>query len=131
MLPKKTESEIFKAFVDEYCIDNNAERAARAIGVRPSDALMRSKRLLAKPEIKELIAIRQDEIKKNASVNPDWVLTELKHQYQMAKADGDRNASIKTLEMLAKHTGLFARDEKQSNNVTVVVQNYADVKIEE
>lgn len=130
IVAKKTESEVIAQFVDEYCIDNDGERAARAIGVRPAESLMRSKRLLAREEVQDAITIRKDEIKREAAVSPDWVLTELKYQYKQARGDNDRSSAIKTLEMLAKHVGLFSDKDKNGGNVTVIVQNYADVKID-
>lgn len=117
-------------FVDEYVIDNNAIRAARAVGVRPSTAEDHAKRWLKRSDVQQSIAVRIDEIKKQAAVSPEWVLTELKYMYQISKADGDMPNSMRALEMLAKHVGLFATPDKNGGNITVVVQNYADVKID-
>lgn len=130
MLVKKTDNEKINEFVDEYCIDHNGERAARAIGVQPSQALMRSKRLLEREDVQQLITIRKDEIHKHAAISPEWVLCEIKYQYLNAKADNDRSNSMKALEMLAKHVQLFADRDKGEAQVTVIVQNYADVKID-
>ena len=54
MKKRMTDVEKVEQFVDEYCIDNDPERAARAIGIKPAESLMRSKRLLAREDVQDM-----------------------------------------------------------------------------
>lgn len=66
-------------FVDEYLIDMNGVRSARAAGYRGTDKSIgvTATRLLAKPRIKEAIQKANEERKKRTQFNADRVLKEL------------------------------------------------------
>jgi phage terminase small subunit len=73
-----------RAFVREYLVDRNATRAAIRAGYSPHTANEQSSELLAKPNIKELVAEKERRLAEAADVDAAMVISELR---QVATAD--------------------------------------------
>lgn len=111
-----------KLFADEYLKDLNATRAAIDAGYSRKTAYSIANENLNKPEIKAYIAQKQQEIAKKNELSVSWVLQELKDTYAACRSaiavldhEGNEtgeyrfeaNASIRALELLGKHVGMF------------------------
>jgi phage terminase small subunit len=73
-----------RAFVREYLVDRNGTAAAVRAGYSPHTANEQSSELLAKPNIKELVAEREQRLAEAAEVDATLVISEL---YKLAVAD--------------------------------------------
>lgn len=94
-------------FVEEYCVDWNATRAAKAAGYSEHSARVQGTQLLAIPTIQEAVAERRKELLDSAEVRAVDVLRELKSigfGGDPKARPGDR---ARALELLGKHLQLF------------------------
>lgn len=76
-----------KRFVEEYLIDMNGARAARAAGYSESAARETASRLLKKPEVAEAVRKARASLSERTEITQDWVL-----QRWAAIADVDKRA---------------------------------------
>ena len=70
-----------KAFCEEYIVDLNATQAAIRAGYSSKRADAIGYDLLRNTEVKRRIGVVMEERSKRTQINADWVLTELKRQY--------------------------------------------------
>jgi phage terminase small subunit len=113
------------AFVREYLIDLNAAAAARRAGYSEKTAKEIGFEHLTKPHIQAAINAEQDARAKRTKITQDYVLAEIKEVFEDAKqraAEGmaDRTNALKALDMLARHVGLFEKDNSQKKTVISV-----------
>lgn len=109
-------------FCDEYLIDFNATRAAIAAGYSKKTAKAIGAENLTKPDINAYIEQKRAEIAKKNELSIEWILTELKDTYQACRSNipvldhegnptgeykFEANASLRALELLGKHIGMF------------------------
>jgi hypothetical protein len=73
-----------RKFVNEYCVDENATRAAIRAGYSQDTARQMGSENLSKPYIREAIAERMAEVAIAASVTPEWVASQWA---KLARAD--------------------------------------------
>ena len=71
-----------QVFVNEYLIDLNATQAAIRAGYSEKAAAEIGCENLIKPNIRDAIAEAQAERAKRTQIDADWVLRELKKQYE-------------------------------------------------
>nr|DAK45868.1 MAG TPA: Terminase small subunit [Caudoviricetes sp.] len=76
-----------KRFVEEYLIDMNGARAARAAGYSESAARETASRLLKTPEVAQAIRKARESLSERTEITQDWVL-----QRWAAIADVDKRA---------------------------------------
>lgn len=65
-----------RRFVNEYCVDENATRAAIRAGYSENGAGQTGHELLKNPEIRKAIAERMEEVAVAASITPEWVVAQ-------------------------------------------------------
>lgn len=146
-----------KRFCEEYIIDLNAPAAYGRAGYSASTATANSYKLLARPHIQEEIQKCLKRRSRRTNVTADFVLTSLvevakrcmqkvpvmefdyeaKEMVQKQAQDEEGNwqgvwefdsaGANRSLELLAKHLGLFEKDNKQKPvsiyDVTLVLNN--------
>jgi phage terminase small subunit len=94
-------------FIDEYLIDKNGSRAARAAGYSEANARATAHLMLKKPRIQTAIQAALDEQKKRTLIEADQVLKDIERIAGKAEAAGEFNAALKGKELLGKHYKLF------------------------
>ena len=112
-----------EAFVQEYMVDLNASQAALRAGYSPHTADRIGQENLHKPVIKRALAYQKQERAEKTGIDAAWVLQELAKQYQKAEAAEDvPGASLKALDLIGRHVGVNAFNEKaggQNAGVTI------------
>ena len=101
-------------FVEEYLVDLNATQAASRAGYSKRTAQRIGSENLCKPLIAEAIAEHRAKVSEAAEVDAAWVLTRLKKEAEGANTAAAR---VSALDKLAKHLGLYERDNAQSQPV--------------
>lgn len=87
-----------RRFVNEYCVDENATRAAIRAGYSENGAGQTAHNLLKITEIQEAIAERMEEVAVAAGITPEWVVA------QWAKiATADPNALVQVRRVCCRH----------------------------
>lgn len=118
-------------FVDEYIKTNDVYEAARAVGVKDHKLDEVALTWPKHPTILAMLEHKRLAVASLEKVEAGWIIAELKDLYKSAKDDGDNVNALKALDMLGKHVGLYAADKNPTDKpVTVVITNYAGVKIE-
>lgn len=143
-----------KRFAEEYLVDLNATQAAIRSGYSEKTAAVIGFENLTKPNIQEYIHELQKELQEKTKIKVEWVVNELVDTYErcrqkVAVLDNlghetgewkfEASSSIKCLELLGKHIGMFkdkveltGKDGKelqtQSNIVVYIPDNGRDGK---
>jgi phage terminase small subunit len=113
------------ALVREYLIDLNAAAAARRAGYSEKTAKEIGFNHLTKIHIQAAIQAEKEKRAERTKITQDYVLAEIKDVFEDAKqkaAEGmtDRTNALKALDMLARHVGLFEKDNSQKKTVISV-----------
>ena len=87
-----------RRFVNEYCVDENATRAAIRSGCPEASAHVTACRWLKEAKIKEAIAERMEECAVAASITPEWVVAQW-----AAIARADPNALVQVRRVCCRH----------------------------
>lgn len=87
-----------RRFVNEYCVDENATRAAIRAGYSENGAGVQGHELLKNIKIKEAIAERKEELAVAASITPEWVVGQW-----AAIAKADPNALMQVRRVCCRH----------------------------
>ena len=125
-------------FVDEYLVDLNATQAAIRAGYSAKTANEQGCRLLTNVSVAEAISQAKKAREARTEVTQDWVIHEMVEQYkaanqripkvafggeQVTDENGnpvfvpvDMGAANKALDMLAKHTGAYEKDNKREHS---------------
>lgn len=104
-----------RAFVQEYLVDLNATQAAIRAGYSPKTANVTACETLTKPYVAEAIRQALDKRAERTEISADWVLNQLIETQDAAYADKQFSASIRALELIGKHLGMF-KDVKGDDN---------------
>lgn len=86
-------------FLIEYYKDNNAPRAAEAIGWSPDYGYA----VLARDDVKAAIDALNARGMRQITVDAEWQLSELVDNHQLARQKGDLSASNRALDYIGKH----------------------------
>jgi phage terminase small subunit len=104
-----------QTFVNEYLIDLNSTQAAIRAGYSAKTARAIGGENLTKPDIAEAIAKAQAERAGRTQIDADWVLRELKKQYEKADTGSEINTALSALEKIGKHNQIQAFVERIAN----------------
>lgn len=94
-------------FINEWLIDKNASRAARAAGYAERSAAHTGYEMLNKPRIQQAIQAALAEQAKRTLIAADQVLKDIERIAAKAEGEGEYNAALKGKELLGKHYKLF------------------------
>lgn len=100
-----------KIFCEEYIIDWNASRAARAAGYSEKTAKDIGCENLAKPNIQAYIAEIQEDLQKQAGISRLSIINELKKIVKDSD-DDEKREKIKAIEVINKMLGFNAAEQK-------------------
>lgn len=106
-----------KAFIDEYLIDLNGAQAAIRAGYAEKSARRMACDNMKNPEVVEAIAKGQDERSKRTKIDADWVLKQLKKQYEKADDGDEIHVALTALEKIGKHNKIQAFIDRISHEV--------------
>jgi hypothetical protein len=95
------------AFVDEWLIDKNGARAARAAGYSVRTAASMAHELLRKPRIKAAVKRALVAQQKRTLLTADQVLLDIDRIAAKAEGAGDFHAALRGKELVGKHYKLF------------------------
>lgn len=106
-------SEKRQIFVDEYCIDRNASRAARAAGYSAGSAKVTASRLLTDANVRAAVTVRELDAEKVLNVTRERVLRALQGAFELAKQQSDPMAMIAACREIARMCGYYAQERKK------------------
>lgn len=133
------------AFVSEYVIDYNGAKAAERAGYSKKTAAVQASKLLKQEKIIEAIKAHQKELIKSKCITEEKVIERLEeilercmkavpvmewdydnHEYvETGEYQFDSKGALKAIEMLGKHIGMFDKENKGDNTITVVLPDRA------
>ena len=94
-------------FVEEYLIDLNAVAAAERAGYSKKSIRSQGSRLLANASVRAAVDAAIAERSNGTWLTAQWVLENLRANYEAALKAGNHTAVNKALELLGKHRGMF------------------------
>ena len=100
-------------FVDEYSVDRNASRAARAAGYSPTSAKVTACRLLTKANVLAAVTEREISARQTLNVTREGVLVALQEAVELSKAQHNPMAMIAGWREIAKICGYYAPERHQ------------------
>lgn len=112
-------------FVQEYLIDLNASAAARRAGYKPDWIKYNATKILTNTNVQAAIQTAINKRAQRTEITQDYVLKEIQSVFEDAKREAengmqDRTNALKALEMLAKHVGLYEKDNIQRQPQIVI-----------
>ena len=96
-----------RRFCEEFLKDLNATQAVVRAGYDTKYPNRIAFQLMENPAIRIAIDAIRSERNKSTDVTKDFVLQAIMKTIRQAEADGNHNAVLRGLEMLAKHLGMF------------------------
>ncbi len=105
-------------FVDEYTLDHNGSRAARAAGYAESSAHVTSSRLLRIDKVKAAIELKQHEIATQYEISKHTVVAELMSAIDLAKTKLDPASMIRAWVEIGKILGHYVPDQTDVSKVS-------------
>ena len=107
-----------RRFCEEYIVDLNARQAAIRAGYKPSNAGTYGTRMLARDDVQAEVARLQAQRSERVQISADAVLREIAHvAMEKEPAPHALNAKMKALDMLARHLGLYTKDNEQQGRM--------------
>lgn len=104
-----------KLFVEAYVSsDGNLTEAARKAGYKGNNLNKVASELKAKPHIKKAIDELTAKKIKELNVTKEYVLRKLVRTVEKAEDDNNHGATLRGLELLAKHLGMFIERQEIS-----------------
>lgn len=100
-------------FVDEYLKDLNAKQAAIRAGYTKNRAEQAGYELLTFPDVQEAVQKAKAERAERMKIDQDYVLELIQEAIKASRAAEDRASFLKAADMLGRHVGLYAKDNKQ------------------
>ena len=118
-------------FCEEYVKDHNGAQAAIRAGYSVRTAREQAAALLTKHHIKALVASLDHKVSDAAGVNAVYLRTKVRDLFERCAASGSEEynpvAALKAGDMLAKHIGWYAEDNRQKH----AVQEMTDAQLAE
>lgn len=93
-------------FVDEYFVDFNGAAAVRRAGYKSSNPNKLAGKLLNHPLVAEAVAEKKKERQEKTELSAEYVIQKLISIADKREEDNP-NASLRALELLGKHLGLY------------------------
>lgn len=115
-------------FVVEYCKDQNGTQAAIRAGYSADSAASIASENLTKPEIRDAVNRKMNQMINTAEIDALWVLEKRKEIIDKSMASGsssDANTSLAAIEKM--HLGIADKTE-QAITTNITITNYADLK---
>ncbi len=106
-------------FISEYLVDLNATQAAIRAGYSKKNADKIGSELLGKTRVAEAIKKKREKLEEKTGITQEWVLKELKNQYERANEVAEFNPSLKSLELLGKYLGMFKDKLEHSGGLKI------------
>ncbi len=111
-------------FVDEYLVDFNASRAARAAGFSSSGAKVQGSRLLTNVNVRRLVERRQQATSERLRITRDDVIKGLVVAAEQARLNKDPISMIAAMSEVSKMMGYY----KQEADKPLVLDNHNELK---
>ncbi|MEW6076672.1 MAG: terminase small subunit [Thermodesulfobacteriota bacterium] len=108
-------------FVNEYLIDLNATQAAIRAGYSKKTAGRIGQENMQKLVIKKAIERAQTEQQQRTQITADQVVMDIMRVISKAEASNNFGATLKGLELLGKHLGMFTGKPESSGEVLIKV----------
>jgi phage terminase small subunit len=102
-----------RRFIDEYLVDHNATRAARAAGYSPASAHVTGCRLLRNANVAAAIQARQAEVERRLELDRQKVIERLQEAIEIARIKADPAAMIRGWVEIARMCGYYAPERTQ------------------
>lgn len=130
-MAKKNFTDKQNLFCKYYIIDFHVTKAAEKAGYSKKTAYSIGSELLKKPEIQDRLKELMKKREERTEITADRVVKELaKFAFnEDGKSDAfkvDSKDKIKALELLAKHTGAFNKDESEKTNVHIEISKWLE-----
>lgn len=110
-------------FVDEYCIDRNASRAARAAGYSAASAKVTASRLLTNANVRAAVTVRELEAELVLEVTRDGVLAALWAAFELAKQQNNPAAMIAACKAISAMCG-YDKPQRHQVELTADASGY-------
>lgn len=97
-----------RLFVEAYfACDYNGSEAIRQAGYDTKYPNKMASEMLRKPKIKAAVDVLKEERLEEVTVSAEYVLRKLVRTVEKAEKQNNHNATLRGLELLAKHLGMF------------------------
>jgi len=100
-------------FAAEYALDHCGAAAAVRAGYAPRAARQTAHELLAKPDVRALVAAHEADAEQSLGLSRSRVITELKAAVTLARDQGNPSAMIAGWREIGKMCGYYAPERKQ------------------
>ncbi len=102
-----------RIFAEQYLLDHCGAAAAVRAGYAPRAARQTAHELLAKPEVRALVAEREADAEQSLGLSRERVIAELKAAVALAQEQGNPAAMIAGWREIGKMCGYYAPERKQ------------------
>ena len=109
-----------RRFVEEYLIDLNAQQAAERAGYSKKSIRSQGSRLLANAGVRAAVDAAIAERSAGTWLTAQWVLENLRANYEAALKAGNHAAVNKALELLGKHRGMFKDVKEHTGTISLL-----------
>lgn len=112
-----------EAFCQNYVISNNGSDAARKAGYSELNANRIATRLLSNVHIQDRLTELRKPLQEKLEVNKEYVIGGFKKIADLFLAEGNEKQAMtanKALDNLAKHLGLYEKDNEQKKTEIVI-----------
>lgn len=96
-----------QCFVNEFSLDRNASRAARAAGYSAASAKVTASRLLTNANVRAAVTVREMEAERDLAVSRAEVLTALHDAFELAKQQSNPAAMIAACREIGRMCGYY------------------------
>lgn len=110
-------------FVDEFCLDRNASRAARAAGYSAASAKVTASRLLTNANVRAAVTVREMEAERALDVTRASVLKALRGAFELARQQSNPAAMIAACKAVSVMCG-YDKPERHQVEVTATLSTY-------
>lgn len=99
-------------FVDEFALDHNASRAARAAGYAAASAKVTASRLLTKANVRAAVTVREQEAERDLRMTRERVLRGMQEAFELARARREPMAMIAACRAIATLCGYYEKGRR-------------------
>lgn len=120
-----------RVFCEEYLIDLNATQAAIRAGYSKKTASVTACENLTKPNVQEYLQELQAARSERTEITADYVLNTIKETVDEARADRDRNSTLRGCELLGKHLKLFTDKMEFEGKLGMSIEEFLEQEDEQ